>query len=82
MRKILMGEEAKKFFQNDTAILLTTMEHQKLEPNVGGWWKDGSVWIAFDTTSGELFAEEFAEEKEAIKYANGKKAKTAGGMYI
>lgn len=81
-RKILTGKEAQVFFHEDTEHLLANLDNHKTEPNIGGWWKEGSLFLAFDTTNGWLYAEEFSIEDEAIKYANGKMAKTAGGMLI
>lgn len=81
-RNVLFGEHAEKFWE-DTYNIETGAKTGKQYENIGGYWKDGTIWMAFDYTNGDdCFQEEFADEEEAIKYASGIMAQTISGYKI
>lgn len=79
---MLKGLEAKEFFQNAFSELESIARKQPIDEQkflnkkIGGYWKDGDYWVAFDNYSNTLNIEEFDIEDEAIKYANGDLALT------
>jgi hypothetical protein len=78
-RRILTGDSAKKAFMSymSDSLKLGT-------PSVGGYWfdYDSNVFIAYQSSSFELFQEEFDSPTEARKYAKGEEATLPGGDKI
>ncbi len=65
MRKLLLNEEAQSFLNKFT-------EGTKIPSGVGGVRQvTDDNFIAFDSTSGEIFVEEFGSALEATTYAMG-----------
>ena len=89
--RFLTGRKAKKHFNE-------IMEHHGSAPYKhptdtdvqGGYWRskaeeiseDEQVWIAFDNSTNDCNVEEFANEIEAAKFAQGIEATTLQGHRI
>ena len=80
----IKGTKAKTYYQKvldnhtETGIYSNL---KKGEGIIGGLWEENGIWVAFDATC-DFTIEEFANESEAIKYANGEESITRGGYTI
>lgn len=87
IRDILTGEAAKAKFEE---LMKDSIEpnsvsvyQERLDENrIGGVWKDGKLWIAFDNWTHNCNVEEFSSEEEAVKFAKGITATTIDGTII
>lgn len=68
-------------FYNDSLILFENGRMVEV-PKIGGYWKNGDDWLAFDNRGGELTIEQFDVLVQAINYAQGRLAITIGGNII
>lgn len=86
-RTILEGEAAKKFYTENSESRARTQENpfQDWPQLIGGWYQEEGfkkIWFAFDTTTGEVFCENFDSIEEAKKFAAGEVATTIDGIEI
>ena len=74
---ILLGEEAREFLNE---LSLKDYINKDISVKGGIFYEERrNVLIAFDTTGGETFVEEFDDIVEAAKYAKGKLARIKDG---
>lgn len=82
---IIRNKVARAFFNRALEELQEKPQNpQFLNIQCRGYWRDTKTgdWVAFDNVGGEVYIEEFANKKEAVKYASGHLAKTKCGMEI
>ena len=75
MNKLLVNDKAVEFANE---FFPTPRE---VKPNIGGVYPEtfGTGFVGFDTTSGELFVEDFNSALEATVYALGEQAIMSNG---
>ena len=82
-RKIITGDKALEYYREliDNEVGVGQYQHPTLNFD-GGWWIEDGRLMAFDNASCTANIEEFADFREAKKYANGITAVTKGGFEI